>query len=348
MDAAAPAAAPLRLSHAGLPSAPELHLSVDGVRPHGPNLSHWPGNRTPPRWKADLSTGICLAFARAPASEQTAFLAGAEVVLNDHYDTDGFLSLLAILRPDVAIAHEEVCLAAAATGDFQVFTTARAFAIDRIVAHLADPARSPLAFQLTARREPERSFARYSWLLEHAAAVLTEPERWAPLYERELAVVQQELVAARQGMLQRRLYHHVGLAVLHSAGPLHPITRNTLAGAYRVLHVEAAAGGPIYRYSDRTESWFETVTLAAPPRRDLRALQRRLQALEEARAGGQGGADGAQWCADPPEHPLAELWHGVPAPPSFDAGPRTALPSRLTPGEVERAVVEFFAGEGSA
>ena len=68
--------------------------------------SHWPGNRTPPELKADLSTGICLSFARAPAEYQQTVLAGAEAVVNDHYDTDGFLSMLAIVRPDVALARE--------------------------------------------------------------------------------------------------------------------------------------------------------------------------------------------------------------------------------------------------
>src|SRR5262245_51148787 len=118
---AAPAArqpTPLRLGFAGLPDTPDLHLSVDGMTSCGPNLSHWPGNRTPPCWKDDLSTGICLRFARAQPAEQRDFLAGAEVVLNDHYDTDGFGSLLAILRPPVAFAREELVLAAAATGDF--------------------------------------------------------------------------------------------------------------------------------------------------------------------------------------------------------------------------------------
>src|SRR5262245_27671421 len=135
---------PLRLGHAGLPDTPDLHLSVDGMTASGPNLSHWPGNRTPSCWKADLSTGICLAFARAEPAAQLVFLGGAEVVLNDHYDTDGFGSLLAILRPAVVFAREEMVLAAAATGDFGVYQTWRSFAIDRVVARLAEPD-SPVA-----------------------------------------------------------------------------------------------------------------------------------------------------------------------------------------------------------
>ena len=114
------------------------------MSPRGPNLSHWPGNRTPDHWKADLSTGICLNFARAPHSAQLEFLEGAQTVLNDHYDTDGFLSLLAALRPDVILPRETTALDAAATGDYQAFQTDQGFAIDRIVLNLATPT-SPIA-----------------------------------------------------------------------------------------------------------------------------------------------------------------------------------------------------------
>ena len=39
---------------------------------------HWPGNRTPARWRADLSVEIALRFARAGAREQREFLGDAE------------------------------------------------------------------------------------------------------------------------------------------------------------------------------------------------------------------------------------------------------------------------------
>ena len=151
----------LRLGFAGPTGCSEPHLSVDGMTPIGPNLSHWPGNRTPACWKADLSTGIALRFARAAAAEQAAFLGGVEIVLNDHYDTDGFGSLLAILRPDVAERHEELLLAAAATGDFGCWLTRRGFAIDRAVARLATPESPVRAAFASAGNSDERSLARY-------------------------------------------------------------------------------------------------------------------------------------------------------------------------------------------
>lgn len=305
------------------------------MTPDGPNLSHWPGNRTPPEWKADLSTGICLNFARAAANARERFLDGAAVVLNDHYDTDGFLSLLAVLRPDVALSREELALAAAATGDFGCFHTWRAFAVDRVVANLAAPA-SPVHAEFRALAGPAKSFARYGWLLEHAAIVLDHPEQFAPLWRDELARVTGELAAGRRGEVLRTGYCELGFAVLRTARPVHRMTLNTLAGAFRVLHVENAADGVRYRYHDRTESWFELQTIPVPPRRDLRPLAATLAALEPPH-------DGAQWCADPPAEPIPELYFGVPAAQEYGQLTRELRPSSLRDDAVERAVARHLA-----
>jgi hypothetical protein len=305
------------------------------MTPSGPNLSHWPGNRTPHAWKADLSTGIALNFARAAHAEQTAFLGGVEIVLNDHYDTDGFGALLAVLRPDVASAREEVLLAAAATGDFGVFQTARSFAIDRIVLGLAGE-RSPVRSEFAGLAGPALSLARYRWLIEHSAEVLGEPAAMATIYEPELASVQRELDAARRGALERRLHAGLGFAVLTTRSAAHRMVLNTLAGAYRVLHVDVRADGPHFRYHDRTESWFELATFRAPPRRDLRPLAVRLDTLEPAH-------DGACWTADAPQEPIPELFFGVPAAQAYGEVTRELRPSRLPPAVVEREIAQFFA-----
>lgn len=328
----------LRLGFAGPKGCAEPHLSVDGMTPLGPNLSHWPGNRTPPQWKADLSTGIAFRFARATAAEQSAFLGGVEIVLNDHYDTDGFGSLLAILRPEVAFAHEELLLAAAATGDFGCWQTWRGFAIDRAIARLATPA-SPMHAEFAgAANSDERSLRRYRWLLEHAEALLRAPEQFAPVYAEEMALVQQEIAAGLRGdVLRQRAAEH-DFAALTTHGPRQRMTLNTLAGAHRVLHVQHDRDGVRFRYHDRTESWFELVSCPAQPRRDLRPLAARLDALEPAH-------DGAAWCADAPTEPIPELWFGVPGRQEYGQVTRVLLPSRLSPPTVIAAVRSFFGAE---
>jgi hypothetical protein len=327
------AIAGLRLGFAGSRGCQLAHLSVDGMTERGPNLSHWPGNRTPARWKADLSTGITLRFARAPAAEQHEFLGGVELVLNDHYDTDGFGALLAILRPDVAMAREELLLAAAATGDFGTWQTQRAFAIDRIVARIATPESPAAAAFRGAADVDELSLRRYQWLIEHAPEVLDGPQRFQPLYAEEMAQVEREIDAGLRGALDRRRWAELDFAVVTSSDACHRMTLNTLAGAHRVLHVQAAADGPHYRYHDRTESWFELLTFHPLPRRDLRPLATHLAGLEP-------GHDGACWNADAPTEPIPEVYFGVPSAQEYGRISRELRPSRLP---VERVVAAFVA-----
>jgi hypothetical protein len=331
----------LRLGFAGPAGCSVPHLSVDGMTPVGPNLSHWPGNRTPLRWKADLSTGIALRFCRANAADRAAFLGDAELVLNDHYDTDGFGSLLAVLRPDLATAKEELLLAAAATGDFGCWQTWRSFAIDRIVVGLAKPA-SPVRAAFAGITDPtELSLRRYQWLIEHAEAVLDGTGQFQALYADEMALVHGEIDAGLAGAIDRRRYDGIGFAVVHSHGPRHRLTLNTLAGAFRILHVQHDADGIRYRYHDRTESWFELVTFRPLPRQDLRPLAEHLAALEPAH-------DGASWQADAPTEPIPELYFGVPSVQEYGQLTRDLRPSQLPVERVTAACVAFFARGSSA
>lgn len=326
----------LRLAFAGKAGCATPHLSVDGMTPQGPNLSHWPGNRTPRQWKADLSTGIALRFARAAARDQAQFLAGVDVVLNDHYDTDGYGALLAVLRPEVAMRHEELLLAAAAVGDFGMWGTQRAFQIDRAIRDLAAP-HSPVAREFAGIGQPDAlALARYQWLIAHADELLRAPEAFAALSDDEAAQIQLELDRDQRGGMDLRAVANLGLAVLRTVGPRHRMTLNTLAGAYRVLHLDQRADGLRVRYHDRTESWFELVTLRTLPRQDLRPLAACLQQLEPEH-------DGGRWCADSPTEPIPELYFGIPSTQEYGQINRTLLPTRLPAERIVAAVVEHFA-----
>ena len=332
----------LTLGAAGPGPLPQPHLSVDGMTPAGPNLSHWPGNRTPVRFKADLSTGICLAFARADAADQLSFLDGATVTLNDHFDTDGFLSLLAVLRPEVALAREEVCLAAAATGDFQAFVTTRGYAINRIVERLAKP-ESPVAHEFAGITEATtKDFARYRWLMDHAESVLDEPEQWSVLWEEPLQILLREFSSCRQGGMRQTLHRDAGFAVIETTGPLSRMALNTVSRAYRVLHVEQRPEGRCFRYHDRTESWFDVATYATPQRRDLREAARALQKLEGEAAGA------ARWIADASNTPVPEIYFGPPSEQEYGHVTRELLPSRLDVDTVAGEFLRLFSSPPAA
>ena len=241
----------------------------------------------------------------------------------------------------MAQAYEELCLLAAATGDFQAWQTWRGFATDRIVLNLADPELSPVAKEFAGLSGAEKDLARYRWLLEHAVPILTDPgqDRYQPLFAAELSQVQEQLRRAREGAVERRVYEDASLAVVSNRADLHRMVLNTVAGSYRVLHVQGTKDGPLYRYHDRTESWFEVVTFTPPRRRDLGPLRERLQGLEEA----EGGDGAGQWCADPRTEPVPELYHGVPGEQAYGQTTRTLEPSRLPADVVVDAFREHFA-----
>jgi hypothetical protein len=107
-----------------------------------------------------------------------------------------------------------------------------------------------------------------------------------------------------------------------------------------VLHVQTDADGTRYRYHDRTESWFELVTLQPMPRLDLRPLAAHLDHLEPPH-------DGASWQADPPGEPIPELYFGVPSAQEYGQLTRDLRPSRLPCERVVAACLAYF-GRGRA
>ena len=75
-------------------------------------LSHWNPNRTPERYKANTSTEICLKFVDDPAPGEW------DLVVNNHADVDGLLSVFVLMHSELAIAHRESLIQAADMGDF--------------------------------------------------------------------------------------------------------------------------------------------------------------------------------------------------------------------------------------
>ena len=104
--------------HAGLKDVPKL--SVDGTVENSIHFSHWQGNHTPPEVKADTSTEIALNLVAAPDREE--LTKGIELVTNNHFDTDGVLSVWTVLTGERAIALREKLIAAAEAGDFSEFS----------------------------------------------------------------------------------------------------------------------------------------------------------------------------------------------------------------------------------
>src|SRR5215212_9328936 len=129
-------------------------LSVDGTVENSVHFSHWQGNETPASLKADTSTEIALNLV---ASAQRAELTrGLELVTNNHFDTDGVLSVWTVLQGERALAHRERLISAAEAGDFSEWTSDEGVRASIVIQGPDQPLPnettcSPLASQLAGR-----------------------------------------------------------------------------------------------------------------------------------------------------------------------------------------------------
>ena len=85
--------------HSGLDNIPKL--SVDGTVGNSIHFSHWQGNETPAEVKADTSTEIALNLMASP--NRDALTKGIELITNNHFDTDGILSVWTMLNGERAL-----------------------------------------------------------------------------------------------------------------------------------------------------------------------------------------------------------------------------------------------------
>src|SRR4029077_2770741 len=144
--------------HDGLANVPKL--SVDGTVDNAIHFSHWMGNQTPASVKADTSTEIALNLVAAPDRDQ--LTQGIDLVTNNHFDTDGVLSVWTVLTGERALELREKLIAAADAGDFSELSTPEGVRASIVIQGSESPideqVGSPLAGQLAG--EPVSDDAR--------------------------------------------------------------------------------------------------------------------------------------------------------------------------------------------
>src|ERR1041384_152501 len=157
-------------------------LSVDGTVDKAIHFSHWNGNKTPGPVKADTSTEIALNVVAAPNREE--LTQGIELVTNNHFDTDGVLSVWAMLTGARALALRHKLIAAAEAGDFSEFST-----IDGVRASIViqgsdspiDKSGSPLALRFSGGDFVDEARS-YNLVLPKVEHVLTHTSFYESLW----------------------------------------------------------------------------------------------------------------------------------------------------------------------
>ncbi len=300
-------------------------LCVDGVVEGGLNLSHWPGNRTPPHLKADTSTEMALKLARDPGRDE--WLRGVSIVTNNHFDTDGLLSVYGCLRPEEALRHERALVQSARTGDFGEFNTPEAFKFDVVVTAFDDGRRSPIVSEIRGRDEHERHQIVYDRLLSLLPDLLFDASRYKDLWAEPLRSLLRSLMRIKD-VTRVREHPSARLTVIEASEPLDQMARFNVAGHHRVLTATRSDGDYVYEMAFQIFSWFETVTPPRGTRTDLSGVARELDQMET--------SPGGRWTYTGDDSLDARLYRAAP-----DGEP---VPSSLPLDTVEAHLVRFFEG----
>jgi hypothetical protein len=328
--------------HSGLENTPKL--SVDGtVDEKSFHLSHWEGNHTPPELRADTSTEIALNLVAAPNMNE--LTGGIDLVTNNHFDTDGVLSVWTVLTGEKALALRESLIAAAEAGDFSEFSNENAVRAS-IVIQGADQAGSnsdtvsPLARMLS--REDTLDDARcYELVLPEVEAVLTQPEKFESLWRPGWDEVEKSLESFARGSSTVTEFPQAGLSLITLApeifsssgfdptrhvAPFTAISHNA-RGRLFVIAVPTSSGW-IYRIDYPYYSWAETAVRPRIRRHDLTSLLDQLNQLEQIPEG--------KWQTDRSEMTSAAKFLGADG---------LAAASRLTPDIVASLACAQLAGD---
>lgn len=284
--------------HAGLTDVPKL--SVDGLVPNSVHFSHWQGNETPAAVKADSSTEIALNTVASPAHAE--LTQGIELVTNNHFDTDGVLSVWTMVTGERALDLRGELVAAAEAGDFSANTGAQSIRASLVIqggdGFVPDGGvASPLARHLAGGAEIDEARA-YALVLPEVERLLTRTNYYEHLWHDEWALVEASLESFASGAsrveedaetglslvtLSRDLYGAHGFKPTRHAAPYTAITANARGRLY--LIALPLAGGWGYRVDYPYYSWAETVVRPPVERHDFAPLVARLAGVERNRDG---------------------------------------------------------------
>jgi len=274
-------------------------LSVDGTVDNAIHFSHWKGNETPASVKADTSTEIALNV--AASSMRNELTKGIDLVTNNHFDTDGVLSVWTMLNGERAQPLRDKLIAAAEAGDFSELSTPAAVRASIVIQGSESPtdeqAGSPLARQLAGA--PVNDDARaYELVLPHVERVLTHTNEYAALWSDGWNRIASALESFAKGrsrveedhdaklslvVLAPEIFSSVGFKPTRHGAPFTAISHHARGEVF--LIATPLGGGWAYRIDYPYYSWAETVVRPRIERRDFSSLIERLNEAEQNPAG---------------------------------------------------------------
>jgi hypothetical protein len=272
-------------------------LSVDGTVDNAIHFSHWKGNETPASLKADTSTEIALNLVAAPNREE--LTRGIDLATNNHFDTDGVLSVWTLLSGERALELRDKLIAAAEAGDFSELSTKAGVCASIVIQGSDSPTDvgSPLAQQLAG--EPVNDEARaYELVLPHVERVLTHTNDYASLWcdpWNRIATALDSFAKGRSRVdedneakvslviLAPDIFSSRGFKPTRHCAPFTAISHHARGEVF--LIATPLDGGWAYRIDYPYYSWAETIVRPRIERRDFGGLINDLNEVETNAAG---------------------------------------------------------------
>jgi hypothetical protein len=270
-------------------------LSVDGTVDNAVHFSHWQGNNTPAEVKADTSTEIALNLVASPNREQ--LTQGIELVTNNHFDTDGILSVWTVLTGERALAYRDLLIAAAEAGDFSEHSSDDGVKVSIAIqgSDQASPTNddgSPLA-RLIAGEEVDDDSRAYELVLPQVERLLTNINDYEPLWREGWKSVAAAIESFANGKSSVVEYAHSRLSLITLAPELFegagfsptkhsaPFTAISKFAKGELFLIAIRTNGRwFYRLDYPYYSWAETVVRPRVQRRDLTAALQLLNSRE--------------------------------------------------------------------
>ena len=279
--------------HSGLDDVPKL--SVDGTVSNSIHFSHWKGNETPPEVKADTSTEIVLNLVASPNRNE--LTQGIELVTNNHFDTDGVLSVWTSLAGERALELRDSLIPAAEAGDFCEFTNEAAVRASIVIQGSDQPSPgdesgSPLARSLAGENvdDDRRAYELVLPEVEHVLTRINDYEHlWREAYGRISAAIESfERGASKvtefadSGLslvtLAPEMFDSSGFDASRHAAPYTAISRYAKGSLF--LIATPLKIGWAYRIDYPYYSWAETIVRPRVERRELSQFLVMLKRLE--------------------------------------------------------------------
>jgi len=273
-------------------------LSVDGTVDNAIHFSHWHGNQTPQSVKADTSTEIALNVVGAPNRDE--LTQGIELVTNNHFDTDGVLSVWTMLNGERALDLRDKLIAAAEAGDFCEFSSVDAVRASIVIQGSDSPIDnpgSPLALKFAGEDFVDDARS-YDLLLPKVEHVLTHTDFYESLWREPWRRIEVALDSFAKGesRVEEDLVNKISLVTLGPA-VFGPAGFDPAAHAAPFAAISHHAHGNLFviatplndgwafRVDYPYYTWAETVVRPSIPRPDLSAAITALNEIENSETG---------------------------------------------------------------